>query len=214
MTSTQILLEIAGIAAAALGRDLVPVKKSITKTAITKTVTTVKHTARKTVPKRRPAEPFTMYDAVTIANIPAGARAVAGYIDGLYVTVPALRKRFRRPLRLRRVKIATIAVAANRFDADFLDVERYDATPEQAPQWVLVKLKRGDYKPGIYANRATMPRVWALLAAAGISRNQVRLWVADWTGEPHIPTGYDACQWDGGPTARYDTSLCAAGFLR
>lgn len=203
MTQAQILLEIAGIAAGAIGRHLAPK----TKAAATKTIAA----AKKAAPKKKPAEPFTMYDAVTVANLPAGAAAYAGYVNGLYANIPAIEARFRH--RLRRPKIATITIRAQELRAEFLDVENGDATPEQAPGWVLAKLKRGDRRPGLYANRSTMPRLWALLAGAGIRRDQVRLWVADWTEEPHIPAGYDACQWHGGLHFGYDESLCLASFF-
>lgn len=204
MTQAQILLEIATIAAGAIGRDLAPPRKSVLKAAATKTVAA----AKKARPKPKPLGPFTMYDAVTITNIPADPPAVAGYINGRYVTAGALSRRFPH------AKLLTISITAGDLLADFLDVETGDATPEQAVGWVKAKIKRGDYKPGVYANRSTMPRLWALLETAGIKRNQIRLWVADWTGEPHIPVGYDACQWHGGMTVAYDTSLCHPGFLR
>jgi hypothetical protein len=237
MTTSQTLLKIAILAAGAVGRDLAPPAKSIVKAGTKKAVKTIapvrwldpkalgippkpsrrSPTKRPVSPAPKPAAPIAMYDAVTVANIPSSAKAVAGYMDGDYVTVPALKKRFRGLVRLwgllRKVELITISVFASNIDADFLDVENGDATPEQAPGWVKAKLKRGDKRIGLYANRSTMPQLWALLAAAGIKRDQVKLWVADWTGSPHIPASYDACQWYGGITAGYDESLCLASFF-
>ena len=160
------------------------------------------------VKKTRPPEPFTMYDAVTVAHIPANPAAVAGYLNGYYRNAGALAQRFPK------AKLLTISVTASDLLAECLDVENEDATPQQAPAWVKAKLKRGDYKPVIYADRAAMPLIWKLLQDAGVHRNQVRLWVADWTGQPHIPPGYDACQYAGGLHNPYDVSLCNPGFLR
>lgn len=206
MTDAALLLKIAILAAGAVGRDLAPPSKSITKTAAKKTAAKAKKIVTRH-PKPKPvAGPITMYDAVTVTNIPAGAQAVAGYVNGRYQTVHELEARFPR------AKLLTIAVTADA-DADCLDVENGDATPEQAPQWVHRQLARRVKRPCIYANRSTMPAVWAALTRVGIERDEVRLWVADWTGEPHIPAPYDACQWHGGVDVAYDQSLTLAGFF-
>ena len=153
-----------------------------------------------------------MYDTVPgpgVAAIPSNAAAVAGYIDGWYQSFPLLAKRF-----YPHAHILSIAVHADA-EAACLDVETGDASPSEAPGWVRWMLARGHKRPVVYANRSTMPAVWAALSRAGIRRDQVRLWVADWTGSPHIPPGYDACQWiDHGPHGEnYDISLCLGSFF-
>jgi hypothetical protein len=204
MTQGQTLLEIAILAAGAVGRDLAPPNTSAVKTAVQKITNVVK------VRRAPPAAPtgfFTMYDAVTVANIPADAHAIAGYTDGLYRNVQEIRRRFGGRM------VFTISVSSTGF-GDCLDVENGDATPAQAAVWVRERLRAGQWRPCIYASRSNMPAVWAELQHAGVQRDQVRLWVADWTGEPHIPAGYDACQYHGGTTVPYDISLCNPGFLR
>lgn len=205
-TDAQVLLTIAGLAAGAIGRDLAPVKaKSVTKAAATKTVAAAKKVVPKPKPKPLPAE-FAMYDAVNVYGIPINATHVAGYLAGAKIrtTLPALKARFPKAV------ILTIAVTAEQ-DAECLDIEKGDATPEQAPAWVKRQLARGVKHPKLYADRSTMPTLWAALQAAGIKRDQVKLWVADWTNVPHRPAGYDACQWISTPG--YDESLCAPRFL-
>jgi hypothetical protein len=211
--------QIASLVAAAVARDLAPPDRSILRNALKRILKMMARDAARApvprpVPKPLPAPPrkpraplfLAMYDAVTVENIPAGALAVAGYVNGRYQTVSALRARFPH------AHLFTIAVNIGA-DADCLDVETGDATPAQAPEWVRRQLGAGLRRPCIYANRSTMPAVWAALHAAGIERNHVRLWVADWTEEPHIPTGYDACQWHGGMTVPFDESLCSPTFF-
>ena len=194
--------EVAGYVTAAVGALVAthPAVKKTVKTAATKAAKTV-------TPKpkaKTPAARFAMYDSVDVDQIPGNATHVAGYVNGKWPTVAALRARFPH------AKVLTIAVTANA-DAECLDVETGDATPAQAPAWVKRQQARGVKHPKIYANRSTMPTVWAALQAAGIKRDEVKLWVADWTGQPHLPAGYDACQWIS--TAGYDESLCGAHFL-
>ena len=162
-------------------------------------------------PKPPPAGPFSMFDTVPgpgVQAIPANAVAVAGYIDGHYQSFADLAKRF-----YPHAHCVSISVWGN--DAACLDVETGDATPSQVPGWVRRQQSNGAKRPIVYANRSTMPAVWSALNGAGIKRNEVRLWVADWTGTPHIPPGYDACQWiDHGPHGEnYDQSLCLGNFF-
>lgn len=129
-----------------------------------------------------------MFDSVDVGEIPAWAPVVAGYIDGAWPTYTALPAKFRdRPL----LPITT-GTSPN---ARCIDVEKGNATPRLAAQWARRKLNLGYPTPWIYANRSTMWRVRLALALAGVKRADVVLWVADWTGRPHLPRGYDACQW-------------------
>lgn len=147
---------------------------------------------------------ITMYDAVTIANIPPDPEAVAGYVDG-YRTWSQLCERFPHAHRL------SIAINAED-DADCLDVEAGAATIEQTPAWVKRQIARGVWRPCVYASEANMPAITAALKAAGLARAQVRLWVARW-GAPTIPAGYDGCQWHGGVDDGYDESLLLSSFF-
>lgn len=153
-----------------------------------------------------------MFDDVTVSLIPADAEAVAGYVNGLYHTWPEIQAQFPKA---KKVSIAVTAAA----DADVLDVEVGDATPDQAPAWV-----RGQNgKPGIYCSVSQAATVLAALERAGIQRSDIHLWTAHYDGHEHIcspacgfgmPTTADATQWTDHALGRsLDQSLCSAGFF-
>jgi hypothetical protein len=107
----------------------------------------------------------------------------------------------------------SIAVNASE-DADCLDVETGDATPAEAPAWFHRQIKLGKKLPCLYANTSTMPAVITALAAAGIQRNQYRVWTAHYTGVPHIEPGSDATQWyDKALGRNLDISWCKDTFF-
>lgn len=142
-----------------------------------------------------------MYDSVDLNQIPSDAQAVAGYVGGSWRTWTELAGRFPHALRI------SIAVNATE-DAHCLDVENGDALPAQTPDWVKRQWALGNPRPIIYANKSTMTYVTQALHRAGITHS-VGLWVADWTGIPHIPAGYDACQYTDHALGRnLDASLC------
>jgi len=138
-----------------------------------------------------------MYDDVRADLIPVDALYAAYYVNGRYANYTAVRRRLPNARHL-----LSIAVTAGA-DAECLDIETGDARPDQAPAWVKRQLARGVWRPVCYANRSTMPAVIAALRKAGIRRNQVRLWVADYTFRSHfpvlrwglVPTQADGCQW-------------------
>lgn len=141
----------------------------------------------------------TMYDAVTSSNIPAGAALVAGYADGWYANIPAMRARFPH---------ATVVTIAVRWTtrAQVLDVETGDATPAQAVQWCTQTMADvANDRLTVYCNTSTWPAVRAAFRAAGVSEPQY--WVAEYDNDPAIPAGAVAKQWaDRGP---YDLSSVA-----
>jgi hypothetical protein len=114
-----------------------------------------------------------MYDAVTPANIPPSAQLVAGYVDGAYRWKPSDWARFPHAVH---VGIATQA-ATN--DGQVLDVERYDAIPEEAPAWVLMR-RRGGIDPSVYCQGSTWPQVRRLFVDAKVV--EPHYWVASWPG--------------------------------
>ncbi len=139
----------------------------------------------------------TMYDSVTAANIPPTAEIVAGYIDGLYAWSDADWARF--PLAL-KVTIAVFAVD----DADVLDVEHGDATPAEAPAWVLRQRARGA-DPTVYVSFDNLLAVADAFDAAGVE--YPRWWIADYQTPPvpRLIPGSAATQYeDAGP---YDLSI-------
>lgn len=158
-----------------------------------------------------------MYDSVDVAEIPPHAAAVAGYVGGHWPTFEKLVVAFPFARRL------SIAVTSHE-DAECLDVERGDASPEDAPAWVERQRERGVERPAVYSSVSATPSVLAALAKAGIERKSVRVWTAHYTREAHRCTRScepafrwvaDATQYDDHALGRnLDASLCAAGFLR
>lgn len=157
-----------------------------------------------------------MFDSVSVSQIPVGPAAVAGYIDGEYVTAPLLTARFPH------ARILTIATSPEH-DAEALDVETGDAGPEDVPGWHGRQRKRGADRPCLYASVDLMQtRVIPVLKAAGIPRTEVRLWTAHYAGK-HI-CAHDTCgelaipadgtQWTDAAFGRdLDQSLLVAGFF-
>lgn len=148
-----------------------------------------------------------MYDSTDVGTIPSDPHAVAGYVGGNWPTYLALVHRFPHAFHL------SIAVTASE-DGECLDIETGDATPWQAPFWVRRQQHKGVSRPALYANLSTMPAVQTALRTHGIGRNEVRLWVAHYTGVAAIPKGYDACQYDDKALGRnLDASLCHPSFF-
>lgn len=164
---------------------------------------------------KRPAE-VTMYDSIDLSQIPPGAKAVAGYVNGRWPTYPRLAKAFPHAVTL------SIDVFGNAV-ADCIDVERGDATNATAVAWVKKRRKAG-FKPVVYTSVSNAPTLLSALAAAGVKRSQVRLWTAHYTGSPHRCTSKcwpglkgraDATQWrNGTPGRNVDVSLCAPNFFQ
>ncbi len=126
-----------------------------------------------------------MYDAVTVANIPAEATMVAGYVDGGYRNWPELVARFPHA---RKVSITTTGDA----HADVVDVEQGDCSPQKAVAWARMMRYVGR-RPVVYTSRANLGDVQAAF-------DQERephpfWWIADWTGEPHLYGGSVATQY-------------------
>jgi hypothetical protein len=141
---------------------------------------------RPAVLPRGAAVPRTMYDAVTVANIPAGALMVAGYVDGRYANLAAMRARFPHAL------IVPIAVRASTNDGLVLDIETGDATPAEGPGWVTMRRAAG-VDPTVYCNTSTWPAVKEAFASAGVA--PPHYWVAQYDGNPAIPAGAVAKQY-------------------
>jgi hypothetical protein len=168
---------------------------------------------KKWIARHKPSRgKLAMYDDVTISLIPDDAKAVAGYVNGLYTTWPAILSQFPRAKKL------SIAVSADH-DADCLDVEPGDATPAQAPAWI----KRQKGKPVIYCSVSQAASVLSELARAGVKRSDVKLWTAHYDAHAHIctpacgfgmPTTADATQWTDHALERsLDESLCSGSFF-
>ena len=154
---------------------------------------------------------ITMYDTTTPGAVGRLAStspdAVAGYIDGRYRDVAELERLYPNHRHL------SIAVSAAD-DADCLDIENGDATPSQAPGWVIRQHARGVPRPVLYANLSTMPSVTLRLEQSGIARKSVRLWMAHYNRVVDIPEGFDAHQYtDTFQGRNVDVSVCLEDFF-
>ena len=129
-----------------------------------------------------------MLDSITPGNLPPGADAYAGYADGRFANLTAMRARFPG------TRILGIAVFAAT-DAEAADCEPGDMMPAQLPAWVKRQQARGVARPVVYASISQMPVVLATLGAAGIPRASVRAWSAHYGAGKHICTGMDGTQW-------------------
>lgn len=127
------------------------------------------------------APPQDLYDSAVAVRIPATARRIAGYIDGPYAWTPAGWDD--RPGAL----AATIATRATTNAGDVLDVEKGDATPDQAGDWIRRRKQAGLWVPTIYVSRASIPQVRQGTGTYQLGKDY-DIWVADWTGSPHLVT--------------------------
>jgi hypothetical protein len=130
---------------------------------------------------------LTMYDSTNVGTLPPGADAYAGYVQGAFLTFPALQRLF-APSGAHLLSIAVFASG----DADCLDIESGDATIAQAPGWVKRQLARGAHRPCLYTSVSNMDALVTALSGAGISRAEIRLWSAHYGQGKHI-CGPGAC---------------------
>lgn len=148
----------------------------------------------------------TMYDSVTATAIPTNAAVVAGYVDGAYAWSKADWARFPESVKVR------IAVFARTNDGHVLDVENGDATPAQAPGWVRMRRAAG-LDPIVYCNASTWPSVISAFSSAGIAGPHY--WIAQYDGNPAIPSGAVAKQYNDPPGSggEYDISNASQAFI-
>lgn len=124
-----------------------------------------------------------MYDGINslaagIARAFPDAAKVAGYIDGTYAWSRADWDLFPHADHV------TIAVRASTNAGDVLDVERGDASPDQAHGWIAMRKAAGLYRPTVYCSRSVIPAVRAGTGAFILGKDY-DIWVADYTGQPH-----------------------------
>ena len=125
-----------------------------------------------------------MYDSVDISTIPATAEAVAGYTSGHWPTYNALVAKFPHAHHL------SIAVNASE-RARCLDIEPGDATNSQAPGWFRNVADHSQGKPVLYTYASNGQALVNTMSAAGIARSEYFLWLAHFTGTPHICGPHD-----------------------
>lgn len=137
-----------------------------------------------------------MLDSIFVANLPDGADAYLGYVDGHWPTAAALKARFPQ------AHLLSMAVFASS-DADGCDCEAGDLTPAQVPPWVLRQRRRGVTRPVVYASASAMSEVMRQLTMHAITRGEVRLLSAHYLTRsgrhwPHI-CGPATCAYPGVP---------------
>ena len=150
-----------------------------------------------------PARPYRMYDSVTPSAIPAH-QAGAVYSTGAYSASPAQVSHLGHAL--------WIDTTGHNYSASVLDVEPGDATPAQAASWAFHRLQANHHALArIYTMRSQWPAAQAAVRGLpGWMQSQIRWWIADPTGVPHIVPGASATQWYWGSS--YDLSLVKPGF--
>jgi hypothetical protein len=161
---------------------------------------TRKKTARRAAVARKP---YLIYDSVTPSAVP-GSRRIAAYATGNYAASS------------RQVSghgpVLWIDTTGSDYAASALDVEPGDATPTLAANWARHRLAEHPHSQAVIY---TMRSEWGAVKAAvdalpARMRSEVRWWIADPTGSPHIVPGANATQWYWGPN--YDITTVAAGF--
>jgi hypothetical protein len=160
---------------------------------------TAPHQASAQQPAAQPATPsgpYQFYDSVTPSEIPAG-HEVATYATGPFAVSSS---------QVQGRNVLWIDTQGTDPNANVLDVEPGDATPQMAASWAQARL---DAHPDALACIYTMQSDWSA-AQSAIStlpswmQSHVRWWIADPTGTPHILPGATATQWYWG--SNYDIS--------
>jgi hypothetical protein len=160
---------------------------------------------------------LTMLDSIDVGDLPPGADAYLGYVDGQWVTYPQIVAAFPAAYHLSLTVFPGVV-------ADGCDCENGALTITQAAQWAQGRLAEGAYRPVVYMGAANMRAVNAALTARGVTRPQVRLLSAHYGAGKHIcgpsTCGYpqaDGTQWtDSAPGlggSLIDQSLLSAGFF-
>jgi hypothetical protein len=161
-----------------------------------------KHQTAKPKPQAAP-QPYTIYDSVSPGTIPAG-HAAAVYANGRYAASSRQVAGYH--------SVLWIDTNGSDPSANVLDVEPGDATPAGAAQWVKQRLSAHSHSVAIVY---TMMSDWQQVKAdvgdlPGWMQSQVRYWIADPTGVPHVVPGSSATQWYWGNS--YDITTANPNF--
>jgi hypothetical protein len=118
------------------------------------------------------------YDSTTPSNIPLSATLIFYYMNGRYAWSAADQARFTNAV----TKLSISINATGR--ANVLDIENYDANPEDAPGWLdNYAIPGPDGKPWLYMNSSTWPTVIPY-----VGTRPVNYWVAQYNGDESIPS--------------------------
>jgi len=149
----------------------------------------------------------TMGDSVTVGNIPFTVDIAAVYINGIFAADPQVVARRFPADRHVTVWIDVNGTMPQR--AQVFDVEKGNGIPANAPAWIDARRAVVHTSlPTIYCGRATLPAVEAACKAAGLlPARDYQLWISTLDGTHYTGPGVVACQYQGGPTAKYDLSV-------
>ena len=122
----------------------------------------------------------TMYDSTTAGDIPIDAAAVAGYVNGAEAWDAQDWSRF---------------IAASRLGIDVtnagaggaLDIEKGDATPEEAAGWVRGRHAAGISKPWLYIDESNWAGLHEIMLDADLPAGSWAYWVASWRSSAETP---------------------------
>lgn len=143
-----------------------------------------------------------MYDSTDVAAIPVDAEMAAGYTGGRWPTYADGSLRARCP----RALLVSIAVTAADDEADVLDVEWGDATPDEVPGWCRRRRARGKV-PSVYASDSTWLQVVDACRRAVV--DLPLWWEARPDGRPTLTPGSVAKQYLWQRSPPLDTSVVA-----
>ena len=142
------------------------------------------------------------YDAVTTSNAPGDGTFYAYYTNGTYANESAVK----RAHPGKRYVVITVTASAPAQKGWVLDCETGDATPSQAVTWVH-NYPGPNNEVTVYCNSSTWPTVRAAFRNAGVG--EPSYWIAEYDGDPTIPSGAIAKQYLGDYHG-YDKSSVAA----
>jgi hypothetical protein len=161
------------------------------------------------------------YDAIYAQDLPRAALPIdgdvyAGYVDGDWPDFAEICKMFPQLSALDHVLGYTTGLDSN---AEFIDIENGDATPEQAVDIWYPGASQKFWRPGNYIQLSNFETLVELYADRGVEQYKCRFITAHWNGVPHVcgpNTGCSRYQADGtqwAMTPSYDSDQYLDNFF-
>lgn len=142
------------------------------------------------------------YDSVNGTRIPRDAVGVLGYDNGPKSQwLSSWWNLFPKAVK------GHISVTSTANTGNILDVERYDASPPESVDWVLMRRKAG-VDPTVYMDASNWPEVRAAFRARKVQ--EPHYWVAQYDNVQVIPPGAVAKQYYNNDALGYDMSVVAS----
>src|SRR6185503_5891979 len=116
--------------------------------------------------------------AATFSGLPFDA--VAAYVNGIYANYARAKQECggRKPVLAIDVSGQGVGNTG--------DFERGDMSPTEAGTWARGRIRAGVKRPIIYTSVSNWSAVMGSLRAVGLSRDDVRIWTAHYTGRSHL----------------------------